>query len=139
MQPEYAGRACERGVHDAWLDDGHAILDVDREDARELVESKEHRIAAGERAGGEPGAGAARHEGAAGGGDRAHDLHELIARAREHGQPRETAMRGQGVGRVYLQFRSARDHPALADDRGQRGGERRLIGKRGGGGHVGNL
>ena len=106
------------------------------DDAREPIEADEHRVVVGERAAGESGAGAARHEGAAGGGERAHHRDELVARAREH-RERAGARRcvGQRVGGVDLELGGARDHAARADDPGEHRGER--IAGCGGGGHGG--
>jgi hypothetical protein len=49
MQPVRRDGARERHVHDAWLDHGETFHRIDRQNARQAIESDEHHVI-GERA-----------------------------------------------------------------------------------------
>ena len=116
--------AAQRDVHHARLDDRESILRVDRKDAIEAIEPDQHD-AVGERAAGQAGARAARHE------RRCRSLASSTTTAITSSRvPGKTASAGllevrrQRVGRVREQLARPEQHAPLADDCGEARGER---------------
>ncbi len=77
--------AAQRGVHHARLDGRREVVGIDGDDARQAIEPEEHG-ALGERAAGEAGAGAARHERHVGASQLAHDGDDFVARSGKDGE-----------------------------------------------------
>lgn len=142
MQAVRGDCARERNVDDAGFDDREAILRVDRENAREAIESDEH-AAVGERSAGEAGARAARNERETAARELAHHRDHFIARSRKHREPRPLVIRRQRVRGVRQQFARPKQHASRTDDLGEAVGEGlvdRLRGREGSGcGHARKL
>jgi hypothetical protein len=117
VQPVHAGRTRQRRVHRSGLDERATILGINGDDAAQPVEPDDHRVVLGERPAREPGTRAARHEGDALLGERAHDGDQLVARLGENRKRWSFAIEGQAVGAVSDELARAREHGTRPNDR----------------------
>ena len=115
VQPHGCHRTRESRVDDTRLNVRDAIGRVDVDDARETIESQEHR-AIGQCAAGQTSAGAARHKSHVFLGEESHHGNQLLACAWKHGEPRMCAITGQRIGVVSQQLGRPLFDPAVTDN-----------------------
>ncbi len=108
----------EPEIHDAGLDRGAAVFDVEREDLLEAVEPDDDDVV-GERSAGQSGAGASRDEWESFIGQQSHDCDGLFTRPRKNSEPGLAPVAGQSIGVVDQQLARPTQHVALAHDFGQ--------------------
>ena len=111
-------------VHDARLRDEAPVADVDRLDADQAARADHDRRADRQRAAGEAGAGAARHERDPLLGEHAHHRRDLGRGARQHDELGRGALEGVAVALVDDEALGTIDDAVVADDRAQATGER---------------
>ena len=108
----------ESEVHYARLDCGAAVLDVERDDLLESMESDDDDVV-GERATRQTSAGSARNEGKSLVGEQSHDRDGLVPRSGENREPRLAPIPGKSVGVVDQQLARPAEHVPLTHDFGQ--------------------